>query len=362
MPQATVRVGIIGTGFGQSAMLPGFRYAPGADIVAICSGRRARAEAAAREHGIPHAFDDYRAMLDSVDLDLVAIVTPVHLHHPMTVASLNKGCHVLVEKPTAMDLAEATDMYRRAQAAGVLHLIDHELRFNPTRMRMAQLIQEGYIGRPFHALITSSSGFRADPNAPWSWWSSKAMGGGGVGAAASHQVDLLRWWLGEIRAVSSQVRTFITRRPDPETGAPREVDADDFFVFLCDMDNGAQATVQVSYVTRQPAGPRVEIHGAEGSLVLDNEDRLWGRRAGDSAPTELTLPDPAAELPGIPANVYNRSFVHLAREMVAAIQAGRPTHGGATLWDGAQNQAVLDAIRDADETRRWVDVAQVSRE
>jgi predicted dehydrogenase len=66
------RVGIIGTGFGVQAMVPGFRIAPRAEVVALCSGRKERAEAAAREHGIPQAYTDYREMLDKADLNLMS--------------------------------------------------------------------------------------------------------------------------------------------------------------------------------------------------------------------------------------------------------------------------------------------------
>src|SRR3712207_6113047 len=142
MSQDTIRVGIIGSGFGQSAMIPGFRLTPGAEVVALTSGRRERAEAAAREHNIPHAFDDYREMLDKVELDLVAVVTPVYLHYPMTMDALDRGIHVLCEKPMAMDLAQAKAMYAKAQDQGVVHMIDHELRFNPTRRRLQELLAE----------------------------------------------------------------------------------------------------------------------------------------------------------------------------------------------------------------------------
>ncbi len=360
MAADTVRVGIIGTGFGQRAMLPGFRATSHTDVVAICSGRRERAEAAAREADIPHAFDDYRVMLAQVELDLVCVATPVYLHHPMTLAALEQGCHVICEKPMAMNLAEAREMYARAQDVGVIHVIDHELRFNPTRMRMAELLAEGYIGRVYHVVIQSFTGLRADPKQPWSWWSSLAQGGGGVGASASHQVDLLRWWLGELVAVSGRVETFVRERPDPQTGQPRPVDSDDYYFFEGEFAGGARVTVEASYVAQPGRGTQIEIFGEKGSLTLDSQDRLWGYEASGKSTTELTVADPLEGQPGIAANVWNRSFVHLAREVVAAIREQRRPACVATFRDGAQIQAVLDAIRRSSAERRWVEVEQIA--
>lgn len=352
-----VRVAIIGTGFGVSAMVPGFRLAEGAQIVAIGSGRRARAEAAAREHGIPLAFDDYHELLAQARPDLLCVVTPVATHMPITMAALAAGCHVLCEKPMAMDAGEAATMLAAAEAAGVVHMIDHELRFNPTRARLGELIAEGYIGRVRYASIRNVSGMRADPARPWDWWSDKAQGGGALGANGSHQVDLLRWWLGEIVAVSGQLATYVTQRPDPAGGgAPREVSSDDQFSFVATMASGAAAHVFVSYVAHHGGGNQVEIHGEAGTLVLDGDDRLWGKRAGADGPEELTAPDPLEGTPGLPPSVWPRSFAHLARELVAAIGEGRKPRRGATFADGLRCQQVLDAVRRSHAEGRRVEL------
>ncbi|MFN8471867.1 MAG: Gfo/Idh/MocA family oxidoreductase [Anaerolineae bacterium] len=359
MPVDTVRVGIIGTGFGQRAMLPGFRVTPHAEVVAICSARLERAEAVAREANIPFAFDDYRTMLSQVELDLVCVATPVYLHHPMTLAAVERGCHVICEKPMAMNLAEAREMYAQARDAGIVHVIDHELRFNPTRMRLGQLVAEGYLGRVYHVVIQSFTGLRADPSQPWSWWSSLAHGGGGVGASASHQVDLLRWWFGELVAVSGHVETFVRERPDPQTGQPRPVDSDDYYFFEGDFASGARVTVEASYVAQPGRGTQIEVFGEKGSLTLDSQDRLWGYLANEKTTVDLTVTDALEGQPGIAANVWNRSFVHLAREVVAAIREQRFPAGVATFRDGAQIQAVLDAIRCSSSERRWVEVERI---
>lgn len=355
MAKETVRIGIIGTGFGLKVQVPGFRQVPGAEVVAICSGRQERAAAAAREAGIPHAYDDYRTMLAERELDLVSIVTPVYLHHPMVMAAVEAGCHLLCEKPTALNAHEAGQMLQQAEARGIVHMIDHELRFNPTRMRMAELLEQGYVGELYHINLRSVAAMRADPNSGWSWWSQAEKGGGALGAAASHYVDLLRWLAGEIVSVSGQLETFVRQRRDA-SGEMRPVDSDDQFAFMGRFANGAYVHVFASYVARLGDGNRLEIHGSSGSLVLDNDDRLWGKQAGDSQPTEFTVADPFEGVAAIPQTVWGRSFVHLAGELVGAIQAGRQPARGATFYDGLRCQQVLDAIRQSWAERRWVDI------
>jgi predicted dehydrogenase len=357
-----LRIGIIGTGFGLSTMVPGFRRIAGAELVAISSARRERAEAAARANGIAMAFDDYRTMLAEAQLDLVCIATPVITHAPITLAAIAAGCHVLSEKPMAMDRDEAATMLRAARDAGVVHVIDHELRFNPTRAKIADLLATGYLGRIYYATIRSVSGMRSDPARVWDWWSDRSQGGGALAANGSHQVDLLRWWLGEIVAVSGQLNTFVTARPDPaQNGALRTVDSDDQFSFSARFANGAQAEVFVSYVAHYGGANHVEIHGERGSLLLDHGERLWGKQV-DGVVEELTVPDLLEGAADLPNSVWARSFAHLAQELVTALREGRTPQRGATFCDGLRCQQVLDAVRQSDAEERWISVQREQEE
>jgi predicted dehydrogenase len=352
-----VRIGIIGTGFGRSAQVPGFRACEGAEVVALCGSRRDRTEALARELGVPLALTDYRKLLARDDVDLVSVVTPPYLHHSMTLAALAAGKHVLCEKPMAMDVGQAREMLERAEAAGRLHLIDHELRFNPTRGRLKELLDGGFLGRVHHAAIQISTDFRADPVArTWDWWSERDRGGGSLGATASHQIDLLRWWLGDFRAVAGDLGTAVARRKAADSDAFREVTSDDHCALFAELESGAKAYLFITSVARHPLGTRTEIHGEKGTLLLDADDRLWGRRAGESSPSEYTVPDPLRELAGIEKNVWAVSFVSLARHLVECIRAQKPLERGATFEDGLRCQAVLDSIRKSAAERRWVGV------
>src|SRR5258706_14972598 len=142
-----IRIGIIGAGFARSTQIPGFKACAGARIVAIASAHREHAEEVAREFGIDNVENDWRALVARDDVDLVSIVTPVVTHCEMTLAALDQGKAVLCEKPMALNAVEAKRMTERALSAGVLALIDHELRFLPGRVKMRELIQCGEIGQ-----------------------------------------------------------------------------------------------------------------------------------------------------------------------------------------------------------------------
>lgn len=340
-----LRVGVIGTGFGSTVQIPAFSAHPRVEVVAVASSQSGRARAVAEKFGIPHAFDAY-ADLAKAELDLVSITAPPYLHHPMTMAALGARRHVLCEKPMALSAGEAEAMLRAAEQARVVHVIDHELRFNPNRRKARALIADGFIGRPRHALITQVGPGRSDPTRPWTWWADATRGGGLLGALGSHQIDLLRYWLGEIEAVSGTTEVYITERPAPD-GGRRAVTADDFTGFSLRFASGAVGTVVLSAMTAHPRGPRLEVWGEQGTLYLDETERLSGARRGRDL-EELTEPETLAPPAGMEyPTLWGLSFVRLVDHLVAALLDGGPVAPAATFRDGLQVQRAMDAIRAA---------------
>jgi hypothetical protein len=136
----------------------------GAKVVAIASGRRERAEAVAKEFGIEHVAADWQELVQRDDVDLVSIVTPPSTHMEITLAALEQHKAVLCEKPMAMNAEQSARMTEKAQAAGVLALIDHELRFLNSRRTMRGMLQTGAIGSVRHCNYVFRSDYRALPD------------------------------------------------------------------------------------------------------------------------------------------------------------------------------------------------------
>lgn len=352
------RIGIIGASFARDAYLPAIALIEGVEAVAIASGRIASAREAAEAFGIPAAHDDWREMLDAHRPDLVCVATPTDMHAPMVLAAIEAGAHVLCEKPTAMDAGEARAMLEAARGAGRLHMLDHELRFDATRQRAAEMIHAGELGEIRHANVANIGPSWNDPASrpKGDWWSDAARGGGRLGANGSHQVDLLRWWLGEPAAVMGQALTMVPDRRDKATGEPWTATADDLAHLTLEMGSGALAQVFMSGVAANGIGNHTAVYGSRGTIALSNGDEvLRFARAGQGF-EEVPVDDPLKDVDGLEAGIWNRSVYPALRELTDAIAEGRELARGATFVDGLRNQMVLDAVRESTRSRRWVDL------
>src|SRR5258705_7612686 len=224
----TIGIGIVGAGFARTTQIPGFRDCMGARVVAIASRHRERAESVAREFGIENVAADWRELVERDDVDLVSIVTPPATHAEITLAALHLGKSVLCEKPMAMNAKDAERMTEAARSAGVLALIDHELRFLNSRRTMRAMLQSGAIGSVRHCNYVFRSDYRGVLDRPWDWWSDETMGGGTLGAIGSHVIDSFRWVLGaEVAQVFCMLTTHIGERPEKPSGPLRKVTTDD---------------------------------------------------------------------------------------------------------------------------------------
>jgi predicted dehydrogenase len=352
----TIRVGIIGASFAKAAYLPALTTVDDVEVVAIASARLESAQSTADLFNVPHVYDDWQAMLEKHSFDLVGIATPVVYHMPMTLAALENGAHILCEKPMAMNSDEARQMLEQAEALGRIHIMGHELRFNPNRRKVKQLIADGYIGDVRHINISNISGAWGDPASrpAGDWWSLEEMGGGRLGANGSHQFDLLRFWLGDVGAVSGQVATMVPDRVDKNTGEPWTATSDDQVSFMAEMENGALASVFMSGVARHGMGNHTQIFGSEGTILLSNNDeKLLVAHAGEDY-QDMSVTDPNADLPNVNKGIWNVSFVALMQELTAAIREGRALQEGATFNDGLQAQLAMDAVRQSWQERRWI--------
>jgi len=350
-----INVGIIGASFARDAYLPAFAHIEGAKVVALASGRLESARAAAEPHGINAVYDDWEAMLDAHKLDLVCIATPTIMHAPMALAAIAKGAHVLCEKPTAMNAGEARQMLDAARRANRLHMIDHELRFNPTRMRIADLIHGGELGDIRHVNITNIGASWANPASrpKGDWWSDAAMGGGRMGANGSHQVDLLRWWLGEPSAVIGQALTIVPERVCKTTGEAWTATADDLSHMTLEMKSGALAQVFMSGVAAANMGNETQIFGTKGTLTLSNSDeKLYFAKAGEGF-NDISVDDPNAALDGLNKGIWNVSVLGALQELCSAIAQDRGLRQGASFVDGLRNQMVVDAVFASTQSRKW---------
>ena len=338
-----------------------------ARVVAIASRRREQAESVAKEFGIKHVAADWRELIERDDVDLVSVVTPPATHKEITIAALERGKAVLCEKPMAMNAEEAKQMTARAREAGVLALIDHELRFLKSRQTMQSMLRTGAIGNARHCNYLFRSDYRGRLDRPWDWWSDETMGGGTLGAIGSHVIDSFRWMLGsEISEVSGLLTSHIAERPDKSSGTMRRVTSDDEAKLLLrfaesSLTKNTTGMASLSVVESGKYENRLELYGTTGALKVEETGELWHSPAGSGSwrPVEVHQ-DPMA--PGMRPASWSRGFAAFASAIVDALQEGRKTvEGAATFEDGYQVQVVLDAARASNKSRCWEGTGRRSR-
>ncbi|TAL01208.1 MAG: Gfo/Idh/MocA family oxidoreductase, partial [Rhodospirillaceae bacterium] len=202
---------VVGTGFGCRIQIPALRGA-GFKVVGLVGTNAERTAARAVANNVPQAFTDLDDAIKRTGAVAVTVAAPPHAHAPLTLAALSRGCHVLCEKPFAMNAREARAMHTAAERAGVVHMIGHEFRWAPERATAARVVADGRIGKPrfvaFTQFIPHVASLDADMPA---WWFDLASGGGWLGAAGSHVIDWVRTWVGEFASVSAALPTVSAR-------------------------------------------------------------------------------------------------------------------------------------------------------
>jgi predicted dehydrogenase len=349
MAAAQMRIGVIGTGIGAEH-IRALQQVPEAVVTAVCSAQRRRADATAEAFGIPHATTDYRDLLGD-DVDAVIITTPPVLHRQMTLDALAAGKHVLCEKPLAATLDEAREMLAAAERAGVVHMINHHMRFGANYAETYNRIAAGFLGTPTLAdARISMNPIDYLNGTQWSdsksgWFVDAAQGGGIIaGSAGPHLIDMLRWCWGEVDAVCGGAMTSVPTIPLKDGGEITGITAPDGCIALLRFTNGGLATVRGVPIAYHRGGFSMEFNGTAGALLIANTE-LRAATADDRAPEPVSLPDTPQDRIGI------------LRCFVDAIREGRPSPAP-SFADGVAVQAILAALDEAIATGTWVPVAE----
>lgn len=361
MTTTPVRIGAVGPGWWMETMyVPAVAAHPDADFVAVCGRNQERTQRFADAHGIEHVFTDPEEMYRSGLIDGVIISTVNKSHHALTMGALDAGVNVLCEKPLAIDAGEADDMARAAREAGLVCHVPFTYRFMPIFQYAKRLVDEGFVGDPYLLNLRYFAGFARDGEYAWRFDRAEA-GSGVLGDLGSHWIDMARWLLGEVEAVTCVLTHHVERGPRPD-GQPYEV-TDDGANIVLEFANGAQAVIVVSAVCHVDGefghSHHLDLHGRDGSLHAFSDwktiQEVRGARAGDAI-VPLPIPDDvwngarSDEVRNTYHDVFRGQDV-LTRGWISAIR-----DGGATtpdFDDGAAVQRIQDAcLRSAEAGRR----------
>lgn len=240
-------------------------------------------------------------MIDQAELDAVIVATPEDLHHPMTMAALEAGKHVLCEKPLAFTAAQSQEMLSAAEAANVKHMVQFTNRGLPHYRFTKKLLDDGYIGEPYHAYFSWPTGwFPAEDVNAYHWALDARRSKGAVNELGAHMIDVARWFLGDVVRVSATLRNFVPRMD--QDGTPME-NANDSAFLLLDFASGAHAVVHVGLPNiagdgLHHTGQVAIISGSDGTLESRGDpwtspaiSEISGLRRGASSAETLTVPE-----------------------------------------------------------------------
>jgi predicted dehydrogenase len=229
---------------------------PIVDLVAVSDINTTSGEQRANE--LQCAFyKDYQLMLEETEADVAVILTPPFLHASMTIDCLQAGCHVLVEKPMAVQVAEADEMIKAAHRSQRLLGVALQHRFRPEIVAAHKLLQDGFLGRvqrvELTAVWTRPTGYYEMAN----WRATWGGEGGGISTnQASHNLDLLCYLLGSPTRVVAWTRHLL-----------HQIETEDTVHAILEWADGALGSVHIS--TAEADEPeRLKIIGTRGSLKI----------------------------------------------------------------------------------------------
>lgn len=357
---ATLGVAVVGTGFGQKVHIPGLQIHPRTRIAAVYHRDLEKAKAIAQSHQIPQACDTIDAITALPEVQAVSVSTPPATHYAMAKQVLEAGKHLLLEKPTTLTATEARELYQLAATKGVVANLDFEYRCVPAWQRLAELLQEGYVGQKRLIRIDWLMQSRADRQRGWDWYARKDQGGGALGALGSHTFDYIAWLFGPVQRLCAWLSTAIPERPDPASGKWKPVDADDTCLLLLELADGTPCQVTISSVTYQGRGHWVEVYGDRGTLVLGSDNQkdyvhgfqLWSAPAGKPL-SEVEIPPRLAFAENYPDGRI-APFIRVVDRWVQGIERGQAMTP--TLRDGVYSQLLMDLTHRSSENNGWVDV------
>ena len=256
---SAVGMGLIGLGTISFAHIEGYRIAGDAvDIVAACDTDPATAKHVA-DHYSCSPYTDYRELLANPAVEAVDIMLPHSLHHEVAGAALRAKKHVLVEKPMAPSSAECRDLIEVARANDRTFTVAENTPFVDAYKAVEKLMEAGDLGE-LQVVRASISGTEVERLRDTTLWKGRRDGtvGGAIMDAGPHSFYLFKWLFGGIADVSAQSWKLVA-----------ESEVEDNAVMTGRLANGAVYSVDLSFTAEVPWGERLEIHGSEASVIVD---------------------------------------------------------------------------------------------
>lgn len=346
---SSLKVGLIGCGqVAQSVYLKLLTHLPNVELIALAEPDCGRREEASRRAPRAITFDNYQDLLEIRDVEAVVICLPNLLHADATVAALQKGKHVYLEKPFATNLSEGRRILAAWQRAGVVGMMGFNYRCNRLYQATSQYVQSGKLGELVSVRSVFSTAVKTLPG----WKQTRQSGGGVLFDLASHHIDLVHFFFGqEVREVFAALQS-------------QHSECDSATLQLR-LDNGL--LVQSFFSLSSVEEDRFEIYGQAGKLTVDRYlsldvevsdpiyksarfKRLWQKMR--------SLTHSAYVLEKLGSPNHEPSYKTALARFVAAVRTNRSA--APDFWDGCRNLAVIEAAEESAKIGRIVSLSNLA--
>ncbi len=268
---AEVKIGFVGAGGMARSHMRALRDIADARIVAICDIEEARAKEAADEFG-GRVYTDHHELLEREELDALYVVVPPFAHTDAEILAAQKGVHLMVEKPVALTMEKALEIQQAIAEAGVISCVGYQLRYAEPSQRMKRWLADKTVAM---VICERLGGLPGTP-----WWRIMSQSGGQLVEQTTHQVDMMRFLVGEIVEVYARYG---------HRGLPDVPDADvpDAYCVVMEFENGAPAVLSSTCALKKSGG-RWGL-----TIILPDQRAEWrpdGNQLFPEDDPELTAP------------------------------------------------------------------------
>lgn len=356
-----LKVGIIGTGWIAEAHVESYKNMPDVEIVAGADLIPGKAEAFFKRLGIENVqvFESHKEMLNSVELDAVSVCTYNATHAECAIDALNKGVHVMLEKPMCVTTEEAVEIMKAEKKSGKVISIGFQPRFDPNMKKIKQIVESGELGDIYY--IQTGGGRRRGIPTPFgtSFIEKDKATLGALGDIGCYSLDMVLNAIGYPKplTVTGYKSGFFGKRPENYPAHPEYASifgVDDFAAAFVRLEGGIVLDFRIAWAMNIDTPGDTIILGTKGGLRIPSTE-CWNGSVGGALKIyhEVAGSQVETEIPIIKDNgpsLFDRKI----RSFLDAIKNGgtAPVPTSQILY----NQAIIDGISKSSEIGREIEI------
>lgn len=344
-----VKIGIIGTGWIADAHIEAYKKMPDAEIVAAADLVPGKAEAFMKKHGYEnvHIYNSHKELLDNEDVDAVSVCTYNRTHAECAIYALNKGVHVLLEKPMCVTIEEAVEIQKAEKASGKILSIGFQPRFDPNMQMIKKIVESGELGKIYY--IQTGGGRRRGIPTPFgtTFIEDETAGIGALGDIGCYSLDMVLNAIGYPKplTVSGYKSAYFGTDPKTYPAHPEYAEkfgVDDFGAAFVRLEGDILLDFRISWAMNMDTAGDTLILGTKGGLRIPSTE-CWNGSVGGPMKIyhEVAGSQVETEIPIIP-NEGLDLFAKKVRTFLDALKNNLPSPVPSEQI--IYNQAIIDGL------------------